>query len=137
MAEDAKKETKSALAVLDEWKAIIGFVLLLFGGYFWLEKNYAKIDKLASEKCVLSYEIRITRADIEFENVDEEIDKQRNALDGLLQSASTSSNLISFKKGYIQSLEQRAEKLDDLKECLFRARKACLQDDRDTEKCYD
>lgn len=137
MADDEKEESKSVLAVINEWKAIIGFMVLILGGYFWLDGHYARIEELQEEKCSLSYQIRITKADIEFANVDEEIDLHRVELEGLLQTVNPPEERVAFKKGTIDSLDERLELISSLTQCLLRARIGCSESDAGTEKCYE
>lgn len=137
---DTNPETprrKSLLKMMNDGGVVIGFAVTIIGGYVWLESNYARIDKLSSEKCALSYEIRITRADIEFTGVDEEIVLHRNELESLLQASSAPAEHIDFKKAFIKRLEDRAERITKEKECLRRAKDGCFQNNHDTGQCYE
>lgn len=131
-----KRNPGNPFAIVQEWWGVILVAIGVLCGYFWLEQNFAKLDKLNSEKCFLTYEIRITKADIEFTNVDEEIDLQRSELEDLLQIADAPQELIEFKRGAISSLEERSEQISQLRECLRRWQGSCF-DGAETEKCFD
>ena len=131
------QKVKSPLQIVKDWWGIVVITIAVLGGYFWLEKNYARIEQLAAEKCSLSYEIRIATADIQFKNVDEEVDRHRSELEDLLQLAAPPQKRVEFKKGFIKSLEARAEEIIERKVCLERAKGKCFQGDTNTEKCYD
>ena len=130
------EQTKRPLEKVKEWWGVVIIGVAILGGYWWLEKNFARVAKLAAEKCSLTYEIRLTRADIEFKSIDEEIDLHRSELEGLLQMVDPPGERVEFKKGYIDSLEGRTQAIADSIDCLRRAKDRCFQGDVDTDKCY-
>ena len=131
------KDKKSAFDTVKDWWSIAAIGFAIIAGYIWLEANFAKIDKLNSEKCNLSYEIRITRAELEFQSVDEDMSLQRSELEDLLTMTNPPQKRVEFKQGYVASLEDKLRDIGETLECLRRAKEACFQNDIDTSKCYE
>jgi len=131
------EDRRSPLQSIKDWWSVVVIAVAILGGYWWLERNFARIEKLDAEKCSLSYEIRITRGDIEFKSNDEELDLHRSELEHLLQLADRPQERVEFKKGFIESLEERGREISDRLSCLRRAKDDCFHGDVDTGKCYD
>lgn len=123
--------------IIKEWWSVAVIGVAIVGGYLWLEQNFAKVEKLEAEKCNLSYEIRITKAEIEFDGVDENLDLNRNELEALLQIPDRPEELVEFKKNFIEELEIRSRNIKTHTDCLDRAQIACLENDTNIGKCYD
>ena len=137
-AENTKKQEKRHPSqIVKEWWGVVLIGVAILGGYWWLDENYARIEKLAAEKCVLSYEIRLTKADIEFTDTDKEGDLHRNELEDLLQRSNPPQERVNFKKKYIESLNGRLQEINKKRECLRRAKDKCFQGNTDTDQCYD
>lgn len=130
------QEKKRPLQIIKDWWSVVLIGVAILGGYGWLERNFARVDKLNAEKCSLYYEIRITKADIEFKSTDEAAELQRGELEDLLQLAFSPEKRVEFKKGVIASLDTRAREISNRKECLRRAKDSCFQNDVSIEKCY-
>ena len=128
---------KSAAQIVKDWWGVVVIALAVLGGYWWLEQNFARLDMLAAEKCNLSYEIRLTKADIEFRDIDEEITLHRSELENLLQLANPPQRRTAFKKAFIDSLEGRMQDINNQVSCLRRAKDSCFQNDTGTDKCYE
>lgn len=126
----------NAVKKLQEWWGVVAIALVVLGGFFWLDKNYARIDKLAAEKCNLSYEIRLTKTDIELNKLDEELSGYRRDLELLLETADPPTEIIDLKKTVIKQLEDQLKEIADLKNCLIRSKNKCFQGDVDTDKCF-
>lgn len=130
------QEKKRPIETLKEWWSVVLIVVAILGGYWWLERTYARIDKLDGEKCRLSYQIRLMKENIDFTDVDKEIEQQRTEVETLLKLANPPAERVEYKKGLIDSLGKRLERINAKKECLNRARGRCFED-ADTDKCYE
>ena len=131
------RTNKSPLQIVKDWWGIVLIFVAIVTGYMWLEKNFTRIEKLDSEKCSLSYEIRITKADIEFNRIDEELDLNRSELEDLLQLPDRPEELLQFRENFIKNLEGKSVEISNRKKCLSRAKSQCFQGDTNTQKCYD
>ena len=136
--EDAKEQEKRRpIQVVKDWWGVVVIAIAILGGHAWLEKNYAHVEKLAAEKCVLSYEIRLSATDIEFTNKDEENDLHRRELEDLLQLTNPPQERVEFKRNYIERLDGRLQEISKKNECLRRAKEKCFEGKTDTDQCYD
>ena len=131
------QENRRPTQIIKDWWGVVVIFIAILGGFFWLDENYARIEKLAMEKCNLSYEIRITKAEIEFKSADEEKDLHQGEYEDLLQQADPPEELVKFKKSIIIELDKRVKVISGRKNCLTKAKELCIQKDASTEKCYD
>ena len=131
-----EKAAKTPIERIKEWWGVVLIAVGLIGGFIWLDKTYARIEKLEAEKCWLTYEIRLTQEKFKFETLDKELSLQRNEHEDLLIAGSAPQPRLAKKEELIKNLEERSTELGLTTACLDRARYACTRGDTQIDKCY-
>lgn len=135
-ATQAAEQTKTTpVEVINNWWSIVLIAVAIIGGFLWLESNYAKIAKLNTEKCVLSYEIMLSRSEVQFKDIDEKIALNRSELDDLLSVSSAQQAKIDYFKEYIAQLEGRLREEYGRRECLRKAQHTCIEGKHELNEC--